>query len=82
LGVRNVSSRTGRSHAALARTLGAPGSSQPHRWLSKLIRALFEDAVLARVVTNEVADGNGSCEDADAENGSDRYCCGEVAACT
>jgi hypothetical protein len=48
---------------------------------AKPIRPLFGDAVLARVVTNHVADGNGSCEDADAENGSDRYCGDEVAAC-
>jgi hypothetical protein len=33
------------------------------------------------VVANEVADGNGSRKDADAENGSDRHGGDEVAAC-
>jgi hypothetical protein len=45
------------------------------------LERLLGDAVLARVVANEVAGGNGDREDADAENGSDRHAGGEVAAC-
>jgi hypothetical protein len=44
------------------------------------ITRLLEDAFLARVVANEVADGDGSRKDADAENGSDRHGGDEVAA--